>query len=74
MAPDPQPRVFDVVAWPADRRLVVYVPEIEASTTVRELSAAPAAAAELIADLTGLDPTTFSCEVRIAPRRTGPLP
>ena len=68
------PRVFDVVAWPADRRLVVYVPAIEASTTVRQLSAAEDAARDLIAELTGLDPATIRCTVRLAPRTRGAPP
>ncbi|HXV93627.1 MAG TPA: hypothetical protein VD813_10045 [Pseudonocardia sp.] len=69
--PPPDVRVFEVLAWPADRRLVLYVPEIEASTTVRRLSAAEDAARELIADLTGLDPESFACSVRLDPLNRG---
>lgn len=60
-------RTFQVVAWPAERRLVLYVPEIEASTSVVAMPDADAAARALIADLTGLDPLDVHCEIRIAP-------
>lgn len=58
-------RTFQVVAWPSERRLVLYVPEIEAATTVTALPDADDAARSLIADLTGLDATTIRCEIRI---------
>lgn len=67
------PRRFLVDAWPSDRSLVLYVPEIEAATSVRTLGAAEEAARDLIADLTGLDPATFECEVRLS-RRTRVAP
>lgn len=68
----PETRTFEVIAWPADRRLVVYVPAIEASTTVNHYTAAEDAARELIADLTGLDPKTITCHVRLGPRTVQP--
>lgn len=69
-------RAFEVVAWVSERRLVLYVPEIEAATSVPAWSAggvpldpgtpeADAAARSLIADLTGLDPNRISCEIRL---------
>lgn len=67
-------RRFEVQAWMSDRRLVLYVPEIEAATTSRDLSEAEAAARDLIAELTGLEPTSIDCDVRIRPpggRRPG---
>lgn len=51
--------------WPADRSLTLYVPEIEASTTVTAIADADDAARSLIADLTGLDPATIECDIRI---------
>ncbi|MFC5947142.1 hypothetical protein ACFQH9_02470 [Pseudonocardia lutea] len=62
------PRRFVVDAWPADRSLVLYVPEIEAATSVRDLRDAEAAARDLIAVLTGLDPAGIECEVRLSRR------
>lgn len=61
--PEPAPRTFAVLAWPSDRRIVLYVPEIEASTLVHDLRGAEAAAAALIADLTGLDAAQVRCEI-----------
>ncbi|MFC4944572.1 hypothetical protein [Pseudonocardia sp. GCM10023141] len=58
-------RSFDVVAWPAERRLVLYVPEIEAATTVAAMPDADAAARSLIADLTGLDAGAIRCEITL---------
>ncbi len=60
---DSERRTFTVLAWPADRRVVLYVPEIEASTLVADLRGAEAAAASLIADLTGLDAAAVRCEI-----------
>jgi hypothetical protein len=66
-------RRFLVEAWPADRAMVLYVPEIEAAATVRDLREADAAARDLIAVLTGLDPVTLEIEVRLTRRaRTAP--
>ena len=56
-------RRFRVLAWPSDRRIVLYVPDIEASTVVVDLRHAGEAARALIADLTGLDAATIACEV-----------
>jgi len=64
------PRRFEVVLWPTDRRLTVYVPEIEAATTVIARADADAAARSLIADLTGLDAAQIRCDVRYG--RAGP--
>lgn len=61
----PDTRTFDVVAWPAERRLVLYVPEIEAATTVAAMPDADDAARSLIADLTGLDAATIRCEITL---------
>jgi len=69
-------RAFEVVAWVSERRLVLYVPEIEAATSVPAWSTggvpldpstpeADDAARSLIADLTGLDPDRISCEIRL---------
>ncbi len=60
---DSERRTFTVLAWPADRRVVLHVPEIEASTLVADLRGAEAAAASLIADLTGLDAAAVRCEI-----------
>lgn len=76
-------RTFEVVAWLSERRLVLYVPEIEAATSVvaRIVGGAPfdvasveadAAARSLIADLTGLDEARIRCEIRLRPGRGGP--
>lgn len=70
-------QTFQVMAWPTDGHLVLYVPEIEAATTVMALRDADAAARLLIADLTGLDVSTIRCEIRLgrAPgARGGPPP
>jgi len=64
------PRRFEVVLWPADRRLTLYVPEIEAATTVTAMADADQAARSLIADLTGLDEAMIECDIRLG--RTGP--
>jgi hypothetical protein len=61
----PDERVFEVVAWPAERRLVLYVPEIEAATTVAMMADADEAARSLIADLTGLDAAAIRCDIRL---------
>jgi hypothetical protein len=76
-------RTFEVVAWLAERRLVLYVPEIEAATSVvarivggmpfdPASSEADAAARSLIADLTGLDADRIRCNIRLRPGRGGP--
>jgi hypothetical protein len=67
-------RTFEVVAWPAERRLVLYVPEIEAATTVVAMSDADDAARSLIADLTGLDARSIRCDIRLGRRGSGPTP
>lgn len=64
------PRRFEVVLWPADRRLTLYVPEIEAATTVTALADADEAARSLIADLTGIDAEQIECDIRYG--RAGP--
>ncbi len=75
--------LFEVVAWLSERRLVLYVPEIEAATSVaaRIVGGAPfdiasaeadAAARSLIADLTGLEESLIRCEIRLRPGRGGP--
>lgn len=56
---------FEVVAWPAERRLVLYVPEIEAATTVLAMADAQDAARSLIADLTGLPVDGIRCDIRL---------
>lgn len=63
------PRTFEVFAWLADRRVVLYVPEIEASTSVLAMPDADAAARSLIADLTGLDSGEIRCEIRLGRAR-----
>lgn len=76
-------RTFEVVAWLSERRLVLYVPEIEAATSVTAHivggsrfdaagAEAEAAARSLIADLTGLDPALITCDIRIRRSRSGP--
>lgn len=67
-------RRFEVQAWMSDRRMVLYVPEIEASTVARDIGGAEDAARDLIAELTGLDPEGIACEIRLGPpggRRPG---
>jgi hypothetical protein len=58
-----QVRTFEVLAWPSDRRIVLYVPEIEAATTVLTMVGAEDAARSLIADLTGLAPEEIGCRI-----------
>ena len=76
-------RRFEVQAWLSERRLVLYVPEIEAATSVtaRIVGGTPfdvasteadAAARSLIADLTGLDAERIRCDIRLRPGRGGP--
>lgn len=69
-------RTFQVVAWLADRRLVLYVPEIEAATSVAGMPEADAAARALISELTGLAADAFRCEIRVgrAPGSVDRLP
>jgi hypothetical protein len=62
---------FEVVVWFSERRLVLYVPAIEAATSVTEMSEAEAAARSLIADLTGFDPSAIRCEIRLDRARGG---
>jgi hypothetical protein len=57
-------RTFEVLTWLSERGMVLYVPEIEASTTVPAMPDADAAVRSLIADLTGLDPSTIRCDIR----------
>ncbi|MDN5858276.1 MAG: hypothetical protein L0H84_06600, partial [Pseudonocardia sp.] len=56
---------FEVVAWPAERRLVLYVPAIEAATSVTTMAEAQDAARCLIAELTGLPSDAISCSIRL---------
>lgn len=63
-------RTFEVLAWPSDRRIVLYVPAIEAATTVLSMSGAEDAARSLIADLTGLEPGDIGCEISAGRPRT----
>lgn len=56
---------FEVLAWPAERRLVLYVPAIEAATTAATMAEANDAARSLIADLTGLPADAISCTIRL---------
>jgi hypothetical protein len=76
-------RTFEVQAWLSERRLVLYVPEIEAATSVlaRIVGGVPfdvasaeadAAARSLIADLTGLAESRIRCEIRLRQGRGGP--
>ncbi|MFP5068274.1 hypothetical protein ACLFMI_01200 [Pseudonocardia nantongensis] len=63
---------FEVVAWRADRRLTLYVPGIEASTTVDDPRTAEDAVRDLIADLTGVDRQAITCDIRLGrPWRSG---
>lgn len=65
-------RHYEVVAWRADRRLTLYVPGIEASTTVDDPRAAEDAVRDLIADLTGADRGDITCDIRLGrPWRSG---
>ncbi|WP_147201042.1 hypothetical protein [Pseudonocardia asaccharolytica] len=66
-------RTFDVVAWMSERRMVLYVPAIEAATSVRDAADADEAVRDLIAVLTGLDAATISCDIRLG-RPGGGLP
>lgn len=65
----PDDRVFRVLAWPSDRRIVLYVPDIEATTTVQGLPDAEDAVRSLIADLTGLDAHAVRCEITMGRSR-----
>lgn len=71
MAPGPD-RTFRVLAWVSERRFVLYVPEIEAATTVLLMADAPAAVSSLIADLTGLAPDGFHCDIELGRTPSGP--
>jgi hypothetical protein len=55
---------------------VLYVPEIEAATTVSGMPEADAAARALIAELTGLEEALITCEIRVgrAPGSVDRLP
>ena len=64
-------RLFEVVAWPSERHLVLYVPEIEAATTAPAMPDADAAARSLISDLTGIDAAVIRCEIRFGRARGG---
>ncbi|MHA6794946.1 hypothetical protein ACVGVM_15745 [Pseudonocardia bannensis] len=66
-------RSFDVVAWMSERRMVLYVPEIEAATSVRDMADADDAARDLIAELTGLDAASISCDIRLGRPGGGPV-
>ncbi|WP_141566501.1 hypothetical protein [Pseudonocardia sp. N23] len=63
--PSAEERRFEVVAWMADRRMVLYVPDLEAATSVRDMAEADEAARGLIADLTGIDPVAIRCDIRV---------
>ena len=76
-------RTFEVVAWLSERRLVLYVPEIEAATSVVARivggsrfdaagAEAEAAVRSLIADLTGLDAALIRCDIRFRRSGSGP--
>lgn len=56
---------FEVIAWPAERRLVLYVPAIEAATSVATMAEAQDAVRSLIADLTGLPDAAISCDIQL---------
>ncbi|MFP5021491.1 hypothetical protein [Pseudonocardia phyllosphaerae] len=63
---------YEVVAWRADRRLTLYVPCLEASTTVDDPRGAEEAVLGLIADLTGDDRERITCDIRLGrPWRSG---
>lgn len=70
-APGPD-RTFRVLAWVSERRFVLYVPEIEAATTVVAMTQAEAAVRSLIADLTGLTPDGFRCDIELGRTPSGP--
>ncbi|MCW0211949.1 MAG: hypothetical protein OJJ54_01175 [Pseudonocardia sp.] len=67
------PRRYEVVAWASERRLVLYVPAIEAATSVLDLRDADAAARELIAELTGVDAAGIECDIQLG-RPGRPVP
>ena len=69
VTPAPE-RSFRVLAWVSERRFVLYVPEIEAATTVPVMTEAEDAARSLIADLTGLSAETIRCTIELG--RGGP--
>ena len=54
-----------MVAWSSERRLVLYVPAIEAATSVVAMPEADEAARVLIAELTGLDAASIRCDIRV---------
>lgn len=72
VATSAEPRTFRVLAWVTERRFVLYVPEIEAATTVLAMPDAEAAARSLIADLTGLAEGDIRCDVRLGRAPGGP--
>jgi len=67
-----QERTFRVLAWVSERRFVLYVPEIEAATTVQAMPDADAAARSLIADLTGLPEAAIRCDIELGRTPGGP--
>jgi len=63
---------FRVLAWVSERRFVLYVPEIEAATTVPAMPDADAAARSLIADLTGIPESAIRCDIEVGRVPGGP--
>ena len=61
-----------MLAWVSERRFVLYVPEIEAATTVPAMPDAAAAARSLIADLTGLPESSIHCDIEVGRVPGGP--
>lgn len=57
-------RTFEVFAWTESGSFVLYVPEIESLTRAKHVDDLEPAARELIADLLGLCPDTFTVQVR----------
>ena len=63
---------FQVLAWVSERRFVLYVPAIEAATTVPAMLDADAAARSLIADLTGIPESAIQCDIEVGRVPGGP--
>jgi len=63
---------FRVLAWVSERRFVLYVPAIEAATTVPAMLDADAAARSLIADLTGIPESEIQCDIEVGRVPGGP--
>lgn len=57
-------RTYEVLAWTESGSFVLYVPEIESLTRARHVEELEPAAKDLIAELAGISPDTFTIQLR----------